>query len=299
MKNKLNIGDRVVHLKCKEWGIGEVFRYTTSEKFEVFFLNAGVKTFPIASINHLSLLTADEGKSSLLDNLRVSIVSKKGEKDRFIFKSLYGSIQEFKEKYEEGFEDLVYFDRERNYKIEAHNLAIELLNESTYKELLDSDSYEEIFTRLKKIISKQNFFASFESMAYNDAFKDNEDNRIHFVKSLYEYLYSSESEEYKFDILSDILGKLNIAKWPIFTVFGFLFFPERSILIKPEQVKGAAELSNFDIKYDSKLNWQTYKCTKLFYDILKRKLEEEKLYPKDMIDVQSFMWEIKLLEKKI
>ena len=98
MKNKLNIGDRVQHLKRKEWGIGEVFRYTTSEKFEVFFLNAGVKKFSIDSINHLSILTADEAKSSRLDNLRVSIVSKKGEKDTFIFKSLSDSIQEFKDK---------------------------------------------------------------------------------------------------------------------------------------------------------------------------------------------------------
>ena len=95
------------------------------------------------------------------------------------------------------------------------------------------------------------------------------------------------------------MGKLNIAKWPIFTVFGFLFFPERSILIKPEQVKDAAKLSNFDIKYDSKLNWQTYRRTKLFYEILKRELEKENLYPKDMIDIQSFMWEIKILENKI
>ena len=56
------------------------------------------------------------------------------------------------------------------------------------------------------------------------------------------------------------------------------------------KIEHAADLCNYEISYDSSLNWETYDKSKNFYKDLKLKLEKENLFPKDMIDIQSFIW---------
>ena len=52
----------------------------------------------------------------------------------------------------------------------------------------------------------------------------------------------------------------------------------------------AAELCGFEISYQSTLNWKTYDRLLAFSRWLFEELTRQGLKPRDMIDVQSFIW---------
>ena len=78
-------------------------------------------------------------------------------------------------------------------------------------------------------------------------------------------------------------------------LFLFLAFPETQMFVKPEVTKYAAKVMGVDIDYRPEVNWPTYSRVIGSLKQLKHKLSEgrkEELVPRDMIDVQSFIWVI-------
>jgi len=71
-------------------------------------------------------------------------------------------------------------------------------------------------------------------------------------------------------------------------VFGFIAQPDRHIFLKPNVTKIAAGKYGFNFSYQSKPNWETYVSLLDFAETLRRNLRD--LKPRDMIDLQSFMW---------
>jgi hypothetical protein len=83
------------------------------------------------------------------------------------------------------------------------------------------------------------------------------------------------------------------AKWTIATYFLFLVHPDRYMFLKPTVTQHAADISGFDIHYRSDLNWRTYEAVLAFAQYLTQALVQQHcqaLMPRDMIDVQSFLW---------
>ena len=60
------------------------------------------------------------------------------------------------------------------------------------------------------------------------------------------------------------------------------------MFIKPSVTQKVAEMSAFEINYRPELNWLTYKSVLDFAHYLRHALAD--LKPRDMIDVQSFIW---------
>ena len=71
-------------------------------------------------------------------------------------------------------------------------------------------------------------------------------------------------------------------------VFGFIAQPEQHIFLKPNVSRAAARAYGFDFQYQSRPNWQTYASFLAFADAVRADLTD--LKPRDMIDIQSFMW---------
>jgi hypothetical protein len=90
-----------------------------------------------------------------------------------------------------------------------------------------------------------------------------------------------------------MLYHVGAAKWTIATYFFFLAFPDTQIFVKPEVTKHAAKLLHLEIDYRSEVNWTTYALILRMAEALRQKLSDERkaeLMPRDMIDVQSFIW---------
>ena len=98
-----------------------------------------------------------------------------------------------------------------------------------------------------------------------------------FAQGVYDFLHGRGDAERRFE------------RWCVLvTVFGFIAQPDQHIFLKPTVTKRAAEAYGYDFRYQSKPNWETYSSLLDFAETLRRDLRD--LRPRDMIDIQSFIW---------
>ncbi|MGI9166214.1 MAG: hypothetical protein ACR2G5_07490 [Pyrinomonadaceae bacterium] len=190
------------------------------------------------------------------------------------------------------FRDETYLDWERGYKWTAHEQWSATLDRAIYRSLLRNDEFNEIATRSVRIESRTNLLFSFEKMALRDAVKSREGAHA-FATGLYDFLYSAGNMTRKFDRWCAVIASLprkqtRVLTWPLVTVFGFIAQPQIHIFLKPNVTRDAASEYGFEFKYNSRPSWETYANFLEFADVVKRDLRD--LRPRDMIDIQSFMW---------
>jgi hypothetical protein len=191
-----------------------------------------------------------------------------------------------------GFHDRTYIDWERGYKQRAHEQWEQLLNREELRSLLRTKQFHEIALRAVRIESRTNLLFSFEKMALRDAAKPRSGARV-FAETIHEFLHGSGSDQKKFEAWCAAIGALprkqtRVLTWPVVTVFGFFAQPDRHIFLKPQVTKIAAREYEFDFKYHSKPDWEVYSSLLEFAQTVRRDLRD--LRPRDMIDIQSFIW---------
>ena len=76
--------------------------------------------------------------------------------------------------------------------------------------------------------------------------------------------------------------------WPLLTVFGFIAEPTRHVFLKPTVTKIAAREYGYEFHYSSQPQWETYASLLAFAETVRGDLND--LRPRDMIDLQSFIW---------
>ena len=191
-----------------------------------------------------------------------------------------------------GFADETYIDWERDYKWAAHERWQETLEQSAYRALLADEAFEEIAGTAVRIESRTNLLFSFEKMALRDAIKTKAGARI-FAEGLYDFLWGRGSDETRFERWCEAVAGLprrqtRVLTWPLVTVFGFIARPDTHIFLKPNVTRVAAKAYGFEFKYASRPNWGTYQSLLAFANTVRRDTSD--LRPKDMIDLQGFIW---------
>jgi hypothetical protein len=196
--------------------------------------------------------------------------------------------------FRKGFRDDTYLAWERDYKWETHERWEEALNRNEFGRLLEKREYAEIAARAVRTEqrSRHSMIFSFEKMALRDAIKSAAGARA-FAAGLYDFLHGPGSDEAKFVRWCETIAGLprkqtRVLTWPLVTVFGFIAQPDRHIFLKPMVTKIAAAKYGFDLQYQSKPNWETYSRLLDFAETIRRDLRD--LKPRDMIDLQSFIW---------
>jgi hypothetical protein len=129
-------------------------------------------------------------------------------------------------------------------------------------------------------------------MALRDAVKPPAGARA-FAEGLFQFLYGRGSDERRFEDWCVVVSELprkqtRVLTWPIVTVFGFLALPDRHIFLKPNVTKIAAREYGFDFHYASRPHWKTYASLLAFANRVRDDVRD--LSPRDMIDIQSFLW---------
>ncbi|HSN68647.1 MAG TPA: hypothetical protein VLV48_05345, partial [Thermoanaerobaculia bacterium] len=79
-----------------------------------------------------------------------------------------------------------------------------------------------------------------------------------------------------------------VLTWPLVTVFGFIADPKTHIFLKPNVTRAAARAYGFRFEYASRPSWETYASLLEFAAAVRR--DNRDLRPRDMIDLQSFIW---------
>jgi hypothetical protein len=191
-----------------------------------------------------------------------------------------------------GFYDPKYVDWERGYKWEAHERWEEILGREVHRDLISEGDFAEVARRAVTIESRTNLLFSFEKMALRDAIRPAGGARA-FAEGLYDFLYGRGSDRAKFERWCEVVARLprrqtRVLTWPLLTVFGFLALPDVHFFLKPMVTRAAARQYGFDFRYQSRPNWETYSNLLEFARLVRSDLRD--LRPRDMIDIQSFLW---------
>ena len=191
-----------------------------------------------------------------------------------------------------GFQDETYLYWERNYKWEAHQRWEELLGREQLRALLKDGEHVEIARRATSIEARTNLLFSFEKMALRDAVKSPVGASA-FAEGLWDLLYGRGTDQARFERWIACVGSLprrqtRVLTWPVVTVIGFIAQPERHIFLKPNVTRVAAKAYGFDFQYVSRPNWDTYQSLIAFAEKVRR--DQRDLKPRDMIDLQGFIW---------
>ena len=191
-----------------------------------------------------------------------------------------------------GFQDETYCDWERDYKWEAHEKFCASLRRSSLRSLLDAGDYEAVAKHAITIEARTNLLFSFEKMALRDAVKTRQGAQA-FAQGLHEWLYGKGSDQERFEQWVDVVAGLprrqtRVLTWPVVTIFGMIAEPSKHIFVKPMVTRTAAESYGCHFAYRSRPNWQTYVSMLEFAEQVRE--DQADLRPRDMIDLQSFIW---------
>jgi hypothetical protein len=191
-----------------------------------------------------------------------------------------------------GFRDPVYLDWERGYKWAAHTQWMESLEPASFRKLLQAGKHRDIARQVVAIEARTNLLFSFEKMALRDAVKPLKGARL-FAQGLYDFLHGAGDMEERFSGWCEVVGELprrqtRVLTWPIVTVFGFIAQPAVHIFLKPTVTRKAAEALGLPFEYTSRPAWETYAKLLSVAGSLRKSLTD--LRPRDMIDLQSFLW---------
>ncbi len=280
--------DYVVHKKKIDWGVGKVL-YVNAQEVAVFFVNGGrrVLTQPV---EFLEMAQGELHGHPLLKNVAPVVLDGTSK-----FLPLPDCVQYFLKLFPNGFEDEAYLTTapkrgERHYKLNASRLAHSLLNKSDWSDLSGKGNYSEICQRLMKVESKTQLLHTMEKIKWHAALKDLALQKS-LVDALFNDLYGVGDRETRFLKMAEALQEADgCAKWTIATYYGFLLQPDPRMFIKPEVTKFAAEACGWDLQYASQLNWTTVKQSEALAQYLFEELCRMGQKPRDMIDIQSFIW---------
>jgi hypothetical protein len=140
--------------------------------------------------------------------------------------------------------------------------------------------------------SRHSMIFSFEKMALRDAVKSEAGARL-FAEGLYNFLHGAGGVERRFERWCETVAALprkqtRVLTWPLVTVFGFIAQPKTHIFLKPMTTRRAAREYGFDFQYESRPSPKIYANLLEFAETIRR--DQRSLRPRDMIDIQSFMW---------
>jgi hypothetical protein len=272
------IGDRVKHPTLHdEWGPGEVLAVQADGKAVVHFALVGQKTTKgVAYIK----LSGPEAEHPLLDG-RIR------KKQRRTSKPIDELREAFLRLFPGGFKDPEYLRTERDYKLDAAKKLKELLGASRMKSLLAEGDYGQVCKNALAVVNATNLVFPNEKMDLKDGISD-PSGAEDFASSLNDLLYGEEAFEARFEAFAHTLERIKAAKWTIATYFPFFAFPKEHMFLKPIVTQRAAEACGFELNYRPELNWKTYETLLKFSETLRGLTAD--LKPRDMIDLQSFIW---------
>jgi hypothetical protein len=191
-----------------------------------------------------------------------------------------------------GFRDETYIDWERDYKWNAHRRWRDVLSEPTFRRMIAERQFQQIASLAIGIESRTNLLFSFEKMALRDAVRSPAGAQA-FATALFDFLHGDEPLELRFSCWVAAVSGLprrqtRVLTWPLVTVFGFIAQPATHFFFKPMVTREAARRYGIDLPYASRPSWPGYRDLLAFVRNVRSDIGD--LKPRDMIDLQSFLW---------
>jgi hypothetical protein len=193
-----------------------------------------------------------------------------------------------------GYRDPEYLGSERDYKVDTHHRWLEALGEGEFRSLLAAGKFSDIAARAIRVEQRSlySMIFSFEKMALRDAVRSAAGARA-FALGLFDFLHGEGAMPERFERWVEVVDALprkqtRVLTWPLVTVFGFIAQPKSHLFLKPTVTRAAARAYGFDFRYQPRPSWPVYAALLSFAEQIRRDTRD--LRPRDMIDLQSFIW---------
>lgn len=273
-------GDYVRNGRAPYWGLGKVLEPLGEGKARAFFEYAGELIVQLAALQPVAA-PDDHPLLAQVDRMR-------NFKGFIPFPNLESF---FLRQFSDGFVDPKYQIDEREYKEKASAYFHANLSREILQPLLGQGEYSKVCDFAKKAVSRTNLVHKFEVIALGDGLKRSEHHQELFATALYDLLYGETGMPGRFSAFVEALSELDACKWTTATYFLFLLDPTTHIFVKPEIFKTAAKSYGIDFGYTSRPEWNCYQRILEFVGFVAGQLaKRENLKPRDLIDVQSFIW---------
>ena len=191
-----------------------------------------------------------------------------------------GAMAFFGKQFREGFYDDGYLEQERTYKYDAKKKLDELIP-------LDSAlAGEGLPESALHVFQRTNLLSPFELMRVKDVL--NSDLGPSFVRGAATFASGETADG--LTQMEKSLTPHDAAKWTVATYLPFLWRPDEHMFLKPEKTKLFADRvgHEFALCYRPELNVDTYQSLLGLANDTREAIDD--LQPRDLIDVQSFVW---------
>lgn len=154
--------------------------------------------------------------------------------------------------------------------------------------ILIANDYEEFVSRLRKLTSNLIFHRAPLNSDYSIIYDDKVD-KYGFLSIFFDLLYGTGAHEERLERYLTYISEHDLKfKWTFPTYFLYLIHPKTEIFIKPSVTKWFLDFVGSEVRYSSHPNIEIYSTFKQLAHLLKDQLEYYQ--PKDMIDIQSFIY---------
>ena len=203
-------------------------------------------------------------------------------------------IDRFRQRYP-SFDDQRYRDEERFYKEHFAGRLRELLSRERLGALIEQGNFEDAKTAIKQAMSgsvltptgfrqSNNLLNQWDRLPVLDAPAEP------LVRRLYDLLYGGGDFDARFDAWVELLSAKKPGVWPAATYFLMLLDPENHIFVKPSPWQLLLGELGDKTAWPTRPNAAAYKRLQSLSRVLFTALAP--LKPRDMIDVQSFIWRL-------
>ncbi len=152
--------------------------------------------------------------------------------------------------------------------------------------------FERIAALAIGVESRTNLLFSFEKMALRDAVRSPAGAQS-FATALFDLLHGPGALDIRFSSWIAAVDALprrqtRVLTWPLVTVFGFIAQPKTHFFFKPTVTREAARRYGVELAYASRPTWPLYREVLSFVRQVRSDIGD--MRPRDMIDMQSFLW---------
>jgi hypothetical protein len=209
-------------------------------------------------------------------------------------RALAAGKRRFLEIFPGRFRDETYLAWEREYKWEAHRAWEATLGRREWEALRRAGDQQEVARRIATFYGRShlNMLALYEWMALREALVDRRGGPL-LAEGLYHLLHDRGPMSGRIERFADVLDQApqrqtGLTKWPVVTLFPFVADPRQHFILKPRLVKRVAERYGVDLRYRSRPNGETYEALLELVAWVRSALAPWR--PRDLIDVQGFLW---------
>ncbi len=279
------VGDMVKNSAAPAWGRGQVLADLGGGKLRVYFEHGGER---LLMDGMLVGLAGNDAAVPIVVPRALKGPARSGAVRRSVPGRSLGEYRAvFLQQYPGGFADPEYLRRERQYKVEASDLLATSLSGAVLSELMDAKALDEVRRRTFAVLNATNLVHRFELIKLNDALKA-DGGLERFNAALFALLEGAPEFERRFSGFCEGLAGLGLNNWPVATYFAYLKWPTEHMFLKPTPTKRIADACGVALNYRTEPNWLTYRSLLEVVARLREGLSD--LKPKDMIDLQSFIW---------